>query len=284
VVEAGSDAVTSGFFETVGIARIAGRDFGPLDRPDVPLVAIINEALARQLAGGADQAIGLAFTINPTRPEPRVYHVIGVVADAHYYSVQGAPAPMFWASLIQEGPYMPTIHVRTPASDTAPVLAAVRRELDVLDSNFPVFNVRTLGARIDDALSQERLVADLAATFGGVALLLAMTGLYGVLAYSVAKRTREIGLRMALGSSPARVLWLVGREATQVVTVGGVAGLALGVAAARLFANSFSGVSAVDPVAFVIAAATMVIVAVVAGGLPALRAARVDPLVALRTE
>jgi putative ABC transport system permease protein len=149
---------------------------------------------------------------------------------------------------------------------------------------YPVFNVKTMATQMDDALARERMVADLAGAFGGLALLLAAVGLYGVLAYSVTRRTREIGIRMALGSGGATVVWMVVREALELVAIGCAAGILLAAAAGRSIAAYLFGVSALDPLTLLGSAGLMLVIAAVAVCAPALRALRVDPLTALRHE
>jgi ABC-type antimicrobial peptide transport system permease subunit len=179
---------------------------------------------------------------------------------------------------------MPTLHVRTATADTNAVMSAVRHEFDALDKGFPVFDIKTLGLRIEDSLSRERMVADISAGFGLLALLLAGVGLYGILAYSVSRRTREIGIRVALGSSTVDIVWLIGREALILVTGGAVVGIAISTLAGHLLARYLFGVSSTDPAALLASAAAMLLIAAIAVSIPAYRASRVDPLVALRSE
>jgi len=210
--------------------------------------------------------------------------VVGVAATTHYYDLHAAPAPAAWIALAQETPYMPTLHVRSDAVDTAAVVSAVRREFDAVDKGFPIFNIKTLADRIDDSLSRERMVATLSAVFGGVALLLAGVGLYGILAYSVSRRQREIGIRMALGSTRGAVLWLVAREAAFVVAAGAVAGTALATLAGPIAARYLYGIAPYDLGVVLGSAAAMAVIALVAAGIPASRAAQVEPVRALRSE
>jgi hypothetical protein len=158
----------------------------------------------------------------------RQFEIVGLVSDTHDYNVRTQPAPAVWFAIQQDTPYMPTLHVRTAAADTGSVLAAVRGAFDALDKGFPIFDIETLERRIEDSLSRERLVADISAVFGMVALLLAGIGLYGVLAYSVTRRTREIGVRMALGSSASSVVSMIAREGLVLMAAGAIVGLGIG--------------------------------------------------------
>jgi predicted permease len=281
-VQAAVDWITPGFFETIGVPRIAGRDFTDGDGQRALPVVIVNAALARALFHNENP---VGRTVNmPRDGSTRQFTIVGIVADAHYYDVHTPPPPAAWFAIQQDTPYMPTLHVRTATADTDSVMAAVRHEFDVVDRGFPVFNIKTLGARIEDALSRERMVADISAAFGVLALLLAGVGLYGILAYSVSCRTREIGIRAALGSTTGSIVRLIGREALILVAGGAVGGIAIAALAGRLLASYLFGVSSIDLIALVAAAGAMLLVATIAVGIPAYRASRVDPLVALRSE
>ncbi len=165
-----------------------------------------------------------SFTSIPTRSRSWV----GIVADTHYDDLHTDPAPAAWFAIQQDVRYMPTLHVRTSDNDAATITAAVRGEFDAMDKGFPVFNIKTFELRIEDAMARERMVAALSAAFGILALSLAGIGLYGLLAFLVTHRTREIGIRMALGSSTRAVLWLTAREALALITAGSVAGIYAG--------------------------------------------------------
>ncbi|MBZ5626059.1 MAG: ABC transporter permease [Acidobacteriia bacterium] len=277
-----SDSVTAGFFETVGIPQVAGRDFVPGDRAGSPLVVIVNQAFARAFFPNQNP---IGKTLRRTSDKlDGSYEIVGVVADTHYYDIHKSPQPFVWFSILQLAPYLPTLHVRTYRSDTAAMIAAIRHEFDVLDKGFPVFNIRTLAVRIEDSLASERIVADLAGAFGMLALALAAVGLYGILAYSVSRRTREIGIRMALGAGSGSVLWAIAREAFWLVGAGSALGLALAVASSRVLSQYFVAVSSPD--AAIVAACTFVMFFIGAGAVcvPAMRGCRIDPLTALRHE
>jgi predicted permease len=279
-IQADLDWVTPGFFDTVGIRRVAGRDFTPADKPGSPLVAIINQALGRALFPHRNP---LGETIKIPRGEAAGdYRIAGMAADTRYYDVRKAPEPVVWLSMGQIPPYMPTLHVRTATLGTAGVIAAIRRAFYSLDTGFPVFNIRTMTGRIEDSLASERMVATLSGAFGVLALVLAAVGLYGILAYSVSRRTREIGIRMALGASSGSVLYMIAREAMLLVGAGCALGLALTFAARPVFAHYLDGVSQVDLGIIAASTAGMLLVAAAAVAVPAIRGCRVDPLRALR--
>ena len=266
------DSVSPGFFDALGIPLIAGRDFTAADTKGSKPVMIVSKSLGRALFQNA----------NPIGRMVNRYEIIGAVDDVHYYDLHGAPPPTAYYASRQFGFYMPTLHVRSATSDTRSVSAAVMREFDALDKGFPVFNIKTFELRIEDSMSHERMLADLAAAFGALALLLAAIGLYGVLAYSVARRTREIGIRMALGSGAGSVVWLMAREALVLIATGIAAGIAIALSASHILAQYVSGVSVTDPGVLLSCSGVMLVIAALAVSIPASRAARVDPLIALR--
>jgi putative ABC transport system permease protein len=277
------DWVSPRFFDTIGVPLLAGRDFTAADKQGAPPVVIVNQSLARELFKD-ETPIGRSLSLSYGRSARRLCEIVGVVADTHYYDVHEAPRPTAWFTFQEYTPYMPTLHVRASTPDTAGVVAAVRHEFDAIDKGFPVFNIKTLELRIEDKLSQERLVADLAAAFGILALLLAAVGLYGVLAYAVSRRTREIGIRMALGATRADVLWMVLKESAWLVVIGIAIGAPMAIAATRLISATLFGLGAADPITILVAALLLIGVAAVASFLPARRAAQVDPMIALRCE
>jgi hypothetical protein len=276
------DWVTSGFFASIGVRPIAGRDFTPADGPGSPLVAIINESMARVLFGNRNP-IGRSLRF-PDDKQVRPAEIVGVVKDLHYYDIHAAPKPAAWFAYQDDAPYMPTLHVRTSGSDAAAMNTVIRHELDSLDKGFPVFNIKTLEGRIGDSLARERMVANLSGVIGLLALTLAGVGLYGILAYSVARRTREIGIRMALGSNASSVLWMVAREALLLVLVGSMVGIVISITAYRLLSHQLPGVASIDGSLLTGCAAIMLILACSAVSVPAMRACRIDPLTALRHE
>jgi predicted permease len=259
-----------------------GRDFDAGDKPGAPLVAIVNQAFVRRLFPNQNP-LGRSVQI-PEGEEKGNYLIAGVVADTHYYDVHRAPEPFVWLSMAQVPPYLPTLHVRTDVSDTAAMIVAVRHEFDLLDQGFPVFNIRTMSARIEDSLAGERMVANLSGAFGVLALALAAVGLYGILAYSVSRRTREIGIRMALGAEINDVLRLVVIEGMAPTLLGIAVGLAGALALGRVLSTLIYGVRASDPLTIGAVSALLAAVALLATLIPAYRATRVEPMKALRDE
>jgi predicted permease len=279
-------------FAALGIPLVLGRDFGPQDRGERETVAVINESMVRRFFG-SENPIGRRFGFNlPFRRPP--IEIIGVVKDVKYRSLREEGRPMFYLPFYQAGQVgqagqagtgrgQMTLVVRT-TGDPTPLVSAVRREVRAMDPRMPVFEVETLATQVAVSLQQERLLATLSSGFGLLALLLSCLGLYGILSYTVARRTNEIGIRMALGAERRDVLWLVLRDALRLVLLGALLGILAAVAAARLVSSQLFGISAADPAAIGLATLLLLAVAAIAGYLPARRATLVDPLVALRDE
>lgn len=280
-VEASDDSVLPGFFHTLQLPVLAGRDFTTGDKPDSPKVIIINQLLATALFAD-ENPLGRLVEM-PSSHGSQFFRVVGVVGNFHYYDPRRIRPAAFYA-FQNDPPYMPTVHVRIASSNAASYIPAIRREFDAVDKGFPIFNVRTLSDRIEDALARERMIADLSTMFGLLALSLAAVGLYGVFTYSVTQRTREIGLRMALGSKISSVLWLIIQEAFLLVAIGVGFGSAVAVGGAYLISNQLYGVRPADPLTLFACALAMLMIALIAVSLPAWKASRIDPMIALRHE
>ncbi len=255
--------VGDGYFSTVGMRLLEGRDFNRQDTQGSPLVAIVNEAMVRRYFQGRG-AIGQRFGYD----EPDV-EIVGVVQDARVNSVQEAAVPMAFYPLQQRPVFAGTLDVRT-AGDPQWIVAEVTKTVAAVDPNLPVERVTTIEEQVSGDLNQERLVAQLTSTFGLLALGLACFGLYGVMSYAVARRTSELGLRMALGAPRSHVLWMVFRESLWLVLAGLALGLPLVLAASRLIAGMLFQVSANDPATLAAATVVLMIVAAIAGYVPAL--------------
>jgi ABC-type antimicrobial peptide transport system permease subunit len=267
------------YFETYGTRLVAGREFG-YDDIGRPRVAIVNQAMARYYFGAANP-IGRQFTFTGRAD---VYEIVGLVDDAKYQELTDAAPRTIYIHAFQE-PRMFTdkLSIRTSVAETA-VAADVQRVVqDVLKAG-AVAKVTTLDRQLDAAIAMERTIALLAAFFGMLGALLAGVGLYGLLAYTVTRRTREIGIRMALGASRGHVLRLVLRGAVMLVVIGVVAGTPVAFWAQRVAAQALRSFTVDAPLPIAIAAAEMAIVAVAAVYLPARRAARVDPAAALKQD
>ncbi|MBA3714201.1 MAG: ABC transporter permease [Pyrinomonadaceae bacterium] len=273
------------YLQTMGIPIVRGRDFTEQDREGAPFVVIINETMARRYFPN-QEAVGkrLTYFVPPgSSVPPTTLEIIGVAKDGKYRSLREEPNPSFYTSFLQS--YQPnmTLHVRA-TGDTGAVVNAVRREVQALDKNLPIFDVRTLAEQRSNSLYTERLSAALLGVFGVLALLLAAIGIYGVMAYSVNRRTHEIGIRMALGAQKADVLRLVVGQGMVMALIGVGIGLAGSFAATRFFASLLYGVSTTDPLVFAGVAVLLTLITFLACFIPARRATKVDPMIALRYE
>jgi predicted permease len=271
--------IAPGFFETLGIALLRGRDFAETDSQQSPKAMIINEAMANRFWPDQDP-IGKRLKLFGDQDYRQV---VGIVADSKYNSLTEPRRPFMYIPLLQEYSPQVNLHVRT-SGDSKGMIAALRGEVNSIDPSLSVLNVESLTDRIQQSLGGERTQATLLGTGGVLALLLAAIGLYGVMSYSVAQRTREIGIRMALGAGRGSVMGLVLKQGVTLVSAGVVLGLGAAFAITRLLASLLFGVSAADPITFVGTSAVLLIVALLASYVPARRATKVDPIIALRYE
>jgi len=284
-----STAVTPGFLAASGIGVVAGRDFLDSDVATSEPVVVVSQAFAERRYPGRS-ALGAALTYRGWFGEPHTARIVGIARDANYRRINTGPSlrnpaeEIFYQPLAQTSPVSPnvTLIVRT-TGDPNSVAGPVRRTLDGI-SGVKAARITSVGAVLNDMTARERFGADLGGAFAAMALLLAAIGVYGVLSYSVVRRTRELGVRTALGASTEDNLRLVLSEALVMVGIGVVAGLPVAVGVARISRSLLYGVSEWDPRALVGGAALLTVVSLLGGLLPARRATRVDPLVALRSE
>jgi len=287
-IEADIDLVSPGYFATIGTPLVSGRDFSSIDRAGAHPVVIVNDVLAHRLFNKENP---LGRTIQPPAGSAGYFDVagsleiVGVVRSTRYYDLHLPPPPAIFLDMQQGTAYMPTLHVRLAAGVSAPdVIAEIHREFENIDRNFPVFNIKTLADRADDSLARERLVGQLAGAFGVLALLLVMVGLYGLMAYTVARRIREIGIRMALGAENRGVLWLMVRHGRALAAAGVAVGIVGASGLTRFLSSLLYEVQPVDPLTFAAVLLIPPAVALIASYLPARRATKVDPMVTLRHE
>jgi predicted permease len=271
------------YFKTLKIPLLRGREIDSADAARSTPVCVINESLLRRFFPDLD-AIGKHITDEyPTTRE--TFEIVGVVADSKEHAPDEKKRPRFYANIFHPiGTVGEVTFILSTFGEPASVASEVRQLLRQFDQNLPILTVRTVNQQIDRRLITERLVADLAAFFSGLALLMAAIGLYGVMSYSMARRTNEIGIRMALGASAAGVMRMVLGETLWMVATGTAIGLPCGVAIARLISNKLYGVTAADPASIVAAILIVLVSALMAGYVPAHRASRIDPMVSLRHE
>jgi len=277
------DRVGPGYFDATGTPLIAGRGIEPQDAEGAPRVAVINEAMSRLYFGGANP-IGrhMFFGRNAERTGVTT---VGLVRDAKQNGLRKPTPPRFYLSYFQAVDKMTSMffEVRTSAQPAA-LAAAIRAQIRGVDPNLQILDIKTAQLLIDGTLDQEKLVAKLSSFFGLLALLLATVGLYGVMSYITARRTAEVGVRMALGANGRNVVGMVLGEKLQLAGIGIVIGVAASVFASRLIMSRLYGLSSVDPLSIFIAVAVIATTASLAGYLPSRRAAKVDPMTALRYE
>jgi predicted permease len=275
------NAVGAGFFTTLGMPLVRGRDFGPGDGVGAPKVAVVSESFARYFFGSQDP-IGRRFGRRKVGKSDT--EIIGVVRDGKAASLREEVKRFAYVPYLQrEELSSMTFYVRSAGGDDT-LLGRVPGIVRQVDASLPATQLRSMRAQISESLFAERLVAALSATFGLLATVLAALGLYGVMAYAVSQRTREIGIRMALGARRSTVLGMVLRDVALLVGLGVALGLPGGYGLGRVVQSQLFGLRALDPATFAIATGTLLVTAFVAGYLPARRATRVDPMVALRYE
>jgi predicted permease len=285
--------ISPNYFATLGVPILAGRDFNMADNHEVkhgheedsfvPTVVMINETFAKKyFAGRNPLGMHLGFGTDPGTPTDM--EVTGVVKDIKYTNLRDEIPPQAYI------PYMPsryvgnmTVYVRTTADPNA-LMNSIRSKVRDMDANLPIFDMRTTDEQIANSLAAERMIASLSTVFGFLATILAAVGLYGLMAYNVVQRTREIGIRMALGAEQKDVVWMVMSDVLLLVGVGVAVGVPVSLGLARVVQSQLYGLSAHDPWTLLLATGGLALVAAAAGYIPAFRASRLDPTAALRYE
>jgi predicted permease len=285
--------ISPNYFATLGAPIVAGRDFTINDTHDVKhgpeawnwssTTVIINEKFAKKyFAGRNPLGLHIGFGTDPGTPVDM--EIIGVVKDFKYTSLRDEiPEQAFLPYLSSRILGGMTVYLRT-MGDPNQAMSAVRSKVRDMDPNLPIFDMRTTEVQINNSLSTERMIASLSAVFGFLATLLAVIGLYGVMAYAVAQRIREVGIRMALGAARGNVIWMVMREVLLLVSIGVTAGVTASLALTRVVQSQLFGLTPHDPQTLVLATVALAMVACAAGYVPAFRASRLDPMAALRYE
>lgn len=280
-IDAHYSVVAPKYFQTLGVVLVAGRDLTPEDREGAPPVVIVNETLAHRLWPGEDP-LGKRIRISNERS---LREVVGLATDRPSQAGAGAH-PFLYYPLFQPHPWArsaSTLHIRT-TGDPMGVLPAVQREVQDLDANLPIFEPRTMSKEISDTLEDQRMASAVIGISGLLALVLAAAGLYGLMSYAVSERTREIGIRVALGAQRSDVLGQVVKQGMKMALLGTGIGLLATLALTRVLSNLMDGVNDMNPAVFVGVSLVLTGVAFVASYLPARRAAQVDPMLALRSE
>lgn len=291
---------SDGYFATMGIPILLGRDFRPQDSPAFtadpnpkpgrdneklgppPPVAIVNEAFAKHFFPHASP-VGRHFT-NSDKPDPtRVFEIVGMVKDSKYFNIREAVEPMIYVPSWRFSAGAVHLVIRSSGRPEQ-LVAAVRHEAANIDPAIPVLQTLTMEDQFDNTISQERVVTTLCSFFGILAVLLAAIGLYGVMSHAVARRYREIGIRMALGAKAGSVLWLVLRDTALMILIGAAIGLPAAFALTRLVSSFLYGLTPQDPLSIALATFGLIAVTALAGYIPARRATKVDPMIALRYE
>jgi predicted permease len=279
-VSASVNTVGPRYFSTMGIPVLAGREFEDRDGHDAPRVAVVSESFARHFF---DHGRAIGRRVSFGRDEVFV-EIVGIVQDARSVNMREDPQRFLYTPYSQHDDVSDlTFFVRTAGPPDA-LADVVRRAMRQRDPNLPVFGLKTMRAQVDDSLVRERMMAVFSAAFGALAALLAALGLYGVMAYTIARRTREIGVRMVLGADARMVMAMVLRDVAVLVAAGVAIGLPIALVATRVLRSQMFGLSPRDPATLAAAVAILAAAALVAGCAPARRAGRVDPISAMRCE
>lgn len=276
------ERVTPGYFSTLHLPVVAGRGFTDADSPTSLRVVTVNRSFVKRFFGTPDQALGKTFTVGGRKDKPLT--IVGVVKDAKHSNLHEPPVPIFYTPIFQEAePNSVAVYIRTSQAPEA-VASSVRAAVAGIDSKLVVDSLQSMNSEIDTTLTSERLLSFLASSFGVVAAFFAAIGLYGVLAYSIAQRTREIGIRMALGATRRAVVSMVLREVLTVTGWSVAIAVPLSIVLASLVKSQLFGISYRDPATLLLVTLAIGVLAMLAATVPARRAVRVQPITALRYE
>jgi predicted permease len=278
-----ADEVSADFFTALGTPLLGGRFFSIGDGPNAPPVAIVSDAMARRLWSGHDP-MGRRFKLGPRDSDRPWFTVVGVVGDMRRQGLESEPVPQAFVSLAQNPPRSVDLFIRTSSDDPAALAGALRAAVRRVEKLAPIYGVAPLEQQLGRYLTQRRFQTSLLIGFSVVALLMAAIGIYGLINYSVAARTREIGVRMAVGAQAGDIFHLIVREGLQLGATGLVLGLVGALLVGRAGSSLLFGVTATDPLTFTTVSLVLTAVATAACYVPARRAARVDPMIALRCE
>jgi predicted permease len=275
------DGVGPQFFSTMGVPLVSGREFNDKDAAGAPRVAIVNETMARRYWGN-DNPVGRRIGVAGS--DPTAVEIVGVVRDIRSQQLrEEAPRFVYLPYRQNEELTQLTYYVRA-SGDPSSIATSVRQTVQRLDPKIPLYDLKTMDVQVAESLFVERMVAALSVAFGALATVLAAIGLYGVMSYAVARRTREIGIRMALGAERRGVLWLVLKEVAVLAVLGVAGGLAAAFYLTRRVESQLFGIAPTDPLTLAAAVVMLLLVALLAGLIPARRATTIDPILALRTE
>jgi predicted permease len=277
-----TNSVGPDFFQTFGIPIVNGRSFTARDTANSPEVAIVNRRFAAQVFPN-ENPVGRTITSCEHGDNPGPIEIVGVSADAKYSEIREEVPPTIYFAFPQNEKGRATFALKTAANSPS-LLAEIREAVRSIDKDLPILEVRTQTQQIEATLTNERVFATLTSGFGILALILASIGIYGIMAYTVSRRTNEIGIRMALGARSITVLSMVLRETFLLALIGITVGLVASAALTRLAATMLYNLKPTDPLTFIAAALLLTIIALASGFLPARRASSVDPMHALRHE
>ena len=273
--------VAPGYFETMKIALLQGRFLDERDSDTTARTSVINETMARHLFANTDP-LGQHVRVG-SAPNGPWMTIVGVIGDVRHGGLEEEPQPELYITYLQSAPVAPFIVLRT-TGDPALLADTVRAEVRRIDKNIPLYDMRTMSTLRADALSTRRFILLIVGAFGVLALGLAAIGVYGVMSLIVSERTREVGVRLALGAEPSRLLTMVVGQATKLATIGVTIGVVAALALAPLLESQLYGVASIDPFTFMIVPVVLLVIAALAAAVPARKAMRIDPLAALRIE